>query len=301
MPPAPRRRAVCPQRDAAISSRLIALRCRKESRNGGGTCGSASRRIHSTPATLAARASSLCPAVGNAWAAKRCSSGRCIASGAQPSAASASGSRAACRARHAHGDDADAMCVALHERQRLARRAGRRGLAEGLRDLHAQQPAPGAHPAWRALVSILLQGLQRARISRASTALVVWAGASLAGATTASRRSSVSPSHQACVIAAMPGLPRAGNAMPGTLTHRRELPGCRGSCSAVATCGPRVIDSRAGGPAATPHPPSIRLATSSSMTSVAPPPMACTRASRAMRSIAVSRIRPMPPWNCRQS
>ena len=34
----------------------------------------------------------------------------------------------------------------------------------------------------------------------------------------------------------------------------------------------------------------IRLATSSSITSVAPPPIDCTRASRAMRSIADSRI-----------
>src|ERR1700704_1254858 len=44
-----------------------------------------------------------------------------------------------------------------------------------------------------------------------------------------------------------------------------------------------------------------RLATSSSMTSEAPPPIDWTRASRAMRSTAVSRTKPMPPWNCTQS
>jgi hypothetical protein len=38
------------------------------------------------------------------------------------------------------------------------------------------------------------------------------------------------------------------------------------------------------------HPPYIRFATSSSSTSVAPPPIACTRASRDMRSIALSRM-----------
>ncbi len=37
-------------------------------------------------------------------------------------------------------------------------------------------------------------------------------------------------------------------------------------------------------------PAHIRLATSSSITSVAPPPIACTRASRAMRSITLSRM-----------
>ena len=45
----------------------------------------------------------------------------------------------------------------------------------------------------------------------------------------------------------------------------------------------------------------IRLATSSSITSVAPPPIFCTRASRDMRSIVLSRMKPMPPWNCTQS
>ncbi len=39
----------------------------------------------------------------------------------------------------------------------------------------------------------------------------------------------------------------------------------------------------------------IRLATSSNITSVAPPPIACTRASRDMRSIVDSLIKPSPP------
>ncbi len=38
------------------------------------------------------------------------------------------------------------------------------------------------------------------------------------------------------------------------------------------------------------RPPYIRFATSSSNTSVAPPPMACTRASRDIRSMALSRM-----------
>lgn len=38
-------------------------------------------------------------------------------------------------------------------------------------------------------------------------------------------------------------------------------------------------------------------ATTSSITSVAPPPMDRTRASRAMRSIGLSRMKPIAPWN----
>ena len=43
-----------------------------------------------------------------------------------------------------------------------------------------------------------------------------------------------------------------------------------------------------------------RFATSSSITSVAPPPMDSTRESRARRSMALSRMYPIPPWNCWQ-